>query len=74
MTLCFIDDRLYSMNVKNRGSELTRELVDKYEVSKYRIAKVCGVSWATVNLWYKGAFSPMPKTLKKLVMYYKTFK
>lgn len=59
------------MNVKNRGSELTRELVDELEVSKYRIAKVCGVSWATVNLWYKGVFSPMPKTLRKLVIYYR---
>jgi len=29
-------------------------------VSKYRIAKQCGVSWQTVHMWEKEVFKPSP--------------
>lgn len=37
---------------------ITSELVNRYKVSKYQIAKKVGVSWNTVSFWYKGVFKP----------------
>lgn len=43
-----------------------KELVDKHGFSKYRIAKLVGVSWNTVSFWYKGIFSPNKEHLAAL--------
>lgn len=48
------------------GTELTRKLVEEKKYSKYKIAKICKVSWATVQLWYKGTFQPKEENLISL--------
>ncbi len=39
-------------------NEILEKLL-KMEVSKYAIAKACGVKWNTVNMWSKDAFQPV---------------
>jgi len=34
--------------------------------SKYRIAKLCEVSWQTVHMWSREVFQPKESNLKKL--------
>jgi len=43
---------------KTRDINLVKTLVEKFFMSKYRISKDCGVSWNTVQFWYKGIFTP----------------
>lgn len=53
------------------GEEMTKILVEKYEISKYRIAKECKVTWSTVQLWYRGVWPPMHNNFKSLLSFYK---
>ena len=39
-------------------SNIVKVLVDKKDFSKYRIAKLVGVSWNTVHMWYREVFEP----------------
>jgi len=47
-------------------TNITLQLVDKYDISKYSIAKKVGVSWNTVSFWYKGIFEPTIENNNKL--------
>lgn len=53
--------------MKSRTIPLIKQLVDERQISKYRIAKLCGVSWATVQHWYKGRFEPRAENLEYLI-------
>ena len=46
------------------------ELVKK-GYSKYRISKEIGVSWNTVQLWYKGVYKPTPSHQEGIYEIYK---
>ena len=56
--------------MKNRMIE---ELV-KQGISKYRIAKECGVTWNTVQAWYRGFYEPSLIPGTKLVSFYNRIK
>jgi len=45
---------------------IVEKLVKEHKYSKYRIARLTGVSWNTVQMWYRGVFRPSPETLAKL--------
>jgi len=45
--------------------EAIEKLLDR-GVSKYSIAKKLGVTWQTVNQWYRGKFSPRQTLAMKL--------
>lgn len=47
------------------GIGIVEKLIKK-GYSKYRVAKVVGVSWATVRLWERGVFVPSPEHLTAL--------
>lgn len=47
-----------------------RILVEDYFISKYRLSKEIGVSWATISRWYRGKFSPNLEHQKKLENFY----
>lgn len=44
----------------------TKELVDRFKMTKWRVRKLCGVSWNTVNFWYRGIYNPNEKHQKIL--------
>lgn len=39
----------------------------KLGYSKYRIAKECGVSWQTVQMWYKGVYEPTESRIVQIL-------
>lgn len=41
-------------------------LVDEKGFSKYNIAKLVGVSWNSVHMWYLGIFEPQERSKAKL--------
>jgi predicted transcriptional regulator len=47
-------------------NNIVKELVDNKGFSKYKIAKLVGVSWNTVSFWHKGVFWPKEEHQKKL--------
>jgi len=38
----------------------------KQGITKYQIAKECGVKWQTVHMWEKGVFEPREKHRERL--------
>lgn len=51
---------------------LIEEIMDKTKWSKYRIAKELGIPWNTLQMWYKGVFTPRKKNMENLLtMHYK---
>ena len=61
----FIGKRIIKMKSVEQ-TNLTKILVEKFFMSKYRISKDCGVSWNTVQFWYKGIFTPSEENKTKL--------
>lgn len=49
---------------------LVNKILDEKKLSKYRISKRCGVSWATVQYWAKGTFEAKEKNMVVLLEIY----
>lgn len=45
---------------------LMKIITDEKKLSKYYVAKKCGVSWSTVQFWSKGVFEANPDNKIKL--------
>ena len=45
---------------------IVERLVDEKGLSKWRVSRVIGVSWNTVQMWYRGVFLPSPQNQEKL--------
>ena len=46
-----------------------KEIIDKLKkegYTKYSLAKKLGVSWNTLQMWYRGAYAPNEENKKKL--------
>lgn len=50
---------------------LLKKILDEQKISKYRITKLCDVSWTTVQFWYKGVFEANGKHTAMLEKIYK---
>lgn len=51
------------------------ELIKKLKakgITKYKIAKVVGVTWQTVNMWDKEVFEPKKDKIQKLKEFYES--
>lgn len=53
-----------------RVSPIITALRDR-DISQYRIAKVCEVSWNTAHNWAIGLYDPRPDNLNKLKMFFR---
>ena len=47
-------------------SQFIKTLREEKQISKYRLAKILGVSWNTIYLWERGVFKPKKIYQKKL--------
>lgn len=50
-----------------------KQLLRKIEdlgITKQELADAIGVTYATVNLWYKGVWSPEPVNRQKIIRFY----
>lgn len=45
---------------------IVKKLVDEHGMAKYRIGKMIGASWNTVQNWYREIYIPTKKNEKKL--------
>jgi len=45
--------------------QVVKELLED-GISKYQIAKVCGVSWNAVHMWALGVYKPGPEHMQAL--------
>lgn len=50
--------------------EYFQALLDKYNVTAYRIAKETGVTTATLTNWKNGKYTPKPDKLQKIADYF----
>ena len=50
-------------------ADTIKKILDEKKISKYRLAKTLGVTWATLQLWIKGAFLPNKSNQKKIKKY-----
>lgn len=53
------------LKVKINNDNMIEKLVNDGHI-KNHIAKACGVTWQTVHMWHKGAFSPKPENMSVL--------
>lgn len=47
-----------------------QQLLDKYGVTAYKVAKETGVTTATLTNWKKGKYTPKPDKLQKIADYF----
>ena len=70
------DGSMLVLNCVSKGGEclmrLIQELVDKYNCSKYSIAKDLRVSWNTVHMWYREVFEPSKEKEAQIEEKYKS--
>ena len=50
--------------------EYFQELLDKYGVTAYKVAKETGVTTTTLTNWKKGKYTPKPDKLQKITDYF----
>lgn len=50
--------------------EYFQELLDKYGVTAYKVAKETGVTTTTLTNWKKGKYTPKPDKLQKIADYF----
>lgn len=51
--------------------DMLQEILSSKEMSKYRLARIIGVRWATLHLWIKGVYSPSEENQVKIDYLYK---
>ena len=50
--------------------EYFQRLLDKYNVTAYKVAKETGVTTSTLTNWKKGKYTPKPEKLQKIADYF----